>query len=272
MLLLLLVLRSGGSTAAAEGISAGCADLVVDCGAVPDDATDSAAAFYRCMALASQRSGCVTIPGGSYRISPVQFNQSNLEFTVANRAVFRPHRDSESSTGGGALFTFGEHAPTSANYITNVSLHGLAPGRFIVDVSEPLRKPWRVRAVAFAGINGFALANVLAKMSPPDSRSEPPDGDGRSQWYDLPTRFLPPTSAFAAFPDQRLNSILRVHTVLPSRLTTRSSRTVRASSASTHKVAWFQTSRRQVPSQATAWFSLGVARISASRTCGAREE
>jgi hypothetical protein len=202
-MLLLLVLRSGGSTAAAEGISVGCADLVVDCGAVPDDATDSAAAFYRCMALASQRSGCVTIPGGSYRISPVQFNQSNLEFTVANRAVFRPH--SESSTGGGALFTFGEHAPTSANYITNVSLHGLAPGRFIVDVSEPLRKPWRVRAVAFAGINGFALANVLAKMSPPDSRSELPDGDGRSQWYDLPTRFLPPTTAFAAFPDQRLN-------------------------------------------------------------------
>ena len=77
-LLLVLVLRSGASTAADEGSSAGCADLVVDCGAVPDDATDSAAAFYRCMALASQRSGCITTPAGSYRISPVQFNQSNL--------------------------------------------------------------------------------------------------------------------------------------------------------------------------------------------------
>ena len=150
---------------------------------MPDDATDASAAFYHCMNLAAQRAGCVTVPAGTYRISPVELNVSNVEFRVDNRVVFRPYqRGTVETTGSGALFTFGQRWPTSPNYVANVSLHGSAPGRFTIDLSTPLRAPWKFRAAAFAGIKGFLIANVLAKMSPPDSRSELPDGDGRSQW------------------------------------------------------------------------------------------
>jgi hypothetical protein len=200
LLLLLSVAPSRAASApssrTAETGGSRCANLVTDCGALPDDATDASAAFYRCMDLAAQRAGCVTVPPGAYRISPVELNVSNVEFRVDNRVVFRPHRTVGTTGSAGALFTFGQRKPTSPNYVTNVSLHGSAPGHFTSDVSTPLFKPWKIRAAAFGGIKGFLIANVLAKMSPADSRSELPDGDGRSQWCDFQT----PTPVRALFP------------------------------------------------------------------------
>lgn len=142
-----------------------CVDLVTRCGADPDGATDSSAAFIACQSLASPTNGgngCVTVPDGRFRVVNVVLNASNIVWVMSGGTLFLP----APMTQAHSIFVISTTDPSKP--IVNITFMAPWPHKFTVDISKPTLEPWNVRAFSFAGpVHNATLTNLLVKLANP---------------------------------------------------------------------------------------------------------
>lgn len=132
-------------------ISNQCFDLVADCGAVADG-RDVTTSFATCQRKAeiqgfktttepNKSPGCITIPALQFRCMNVAITTSHITWYIAEGAVFSPPRGMTKSS---AMFSVGAQGsvnkpdPGDSGTVQNISIVGGWPGRFTVNISEPL--------------------------------------------------------------------------------------------------------------------------------------
>lgn len=157
LLLLQLCMRANASGAAhiGGGSLSGCLDLQTDCGAGGAGDRDDSAAFATCQRkLGATGGGCVRIPAGRYMIADVVFSTSHVVWKFAADVVLFP----APSVRSGLIAVDGD--PELASSVTNVSIFAPAEQPVLMDVSKPLRCPWRVRGIQFGCVDKFHISNV----------------------------------------------------------------------------------------------------------------
>jgi hypothetical protein len=112
--------------------------------------------------------GCITIPAQHFRCMNVAVTTSHITWYIADGAVFSPPRGMTKSS---AMFSVGAQGsvnkpdPGDSGTFQNISIVGGWPGRFTVNISEPLTgglagQRQGARFMFRGHVSGFTLSNL----------------------------------------------------------------------------------------------------------------
>eukprot|EP00037_Helgoeca_nana_P017418 m.165179 g.165179 ORF g.165179 m.165179 type:complete len:409 (-) comp23984_c0_seq2:710-1936(-) len=149
--------------------TAGCLDLVADCGAKADGHDDTAA-FNGCIAKASHAGGgngygygcgCVTIPAGQFGVTGVVLDVSNVALFFDPEATVKPPTGQTTPIEG--LIVIGSQVTSTPAH--NVSVLGVG-GQFTVDATLQGVINQKIGAIRLSGnVRNFVVGNVRTKMA-----------------------------------------------------------------------------------------------------------
>lgn len=138
-----------------------CIDVQADCGATGTGVTDDTAAFQRCVAAAVRRQGCVVVPGGTYSVTGVHLNVSNIHLFIRAGATLQP--PPRNTRGIEGLLLIGSDVGAAPAH--NVSILGVG-GQFVLDCRQQAAIGQKIGAVRLTGnVRGFVVGNVRTKMA-----------------------------------------------------------------------------------------------------------
>jgi|EP01043_Picozoa_sp_COSAG02_P057029 hypothetical protein len=157
-LILALTTSARWSLAAAQ-----CLDIKSDCGARGDGHGDDTAAFQKCVATAHCCGGCVRVSVGTYPLTSVAINVSDIALLIDAGTELRTPTGYESGPAGSGIFAIGADDATPAH---NVSVVGVG-GQFVIDCTrQAVIGTNRVAALRLKGnVKNFAIGNIRTKMA-----------------------------------------------------------------------------------------------------------
>ena len=143
--------------------STACIDVRKDCGARGDGTGDDTSAFVQCIAAAhASPLGCLNVPAGTFPVTGISMNASNVRMMVDAAAVLRPPSTWQSGIDG--LIVFG--SSSNAALVHNVSVVGVG-GQFTIDCTLQRQLTGsHIGAIRLDGnVKKFEIGNVRTKMA-----------------------------------------------------------------------------------------------------------
>ena len=140
-----------------------CLDIKSECGARGDGIGDDTTAFQRCVARAHCCGGCIRVPSGTYPLTSVAINTSDLAIFIDEGTILRTPNGYESGPAGDGIFAIGADDATPAH---NVSVVGVG-GQFVIDCTRQAAIGTnRVSALRLKGnVKDFVIGNIRTKMA-----------------------------------------------------------------------------------------------------------
>lgn len=160
---LLALMVTTRTTALASRAAPVCLGIQSDCGARGDGSGDDTAAFQKCVATAASGRGCIRVHVGTYSLTSVAINVSDLAIFIDAGTVLRTPTGYESGPAGGGIFAIGADDATAAH---NVSVVGVG-GQFVIDCTRQAAIGTnRVAALRLKGnVKNFVIGNIRTKMA-----------------------------------------------------------------------------------------------------------